>query len=199
MRGEPTGDVPEAPPDDVDTEFQHYMAARWPALVRTAYLLTGDQHLAEDLAQTALTKVYASWRRVRRADDVDAYVRRILVNTNASRFRKRRVTEHLTAVPYDASGHEPHAGLAQRSALMTALAGLPKRQRAVVVLRYWEYLSEREVAEVLGVSQGTVKSQASKALARLRASEVLGEERGERGERGERDPMTVPSTREETE
>jgi RNA polymerase sigma-70 factor (sigma-E family) len=199
MRGEPTGD---GPPDDTDTdtaadtEFQHYMAARWPALVRTAYLLTGDQHLAEDLAQTTLTKVYASWRRVRRADDIDAYVRRILVNTNASRFRKRRVVEHLTAAPYDAAAHEPHAGLAQRSALMTALAGLPKRQRAVVVLRYWEDLSEREVAEALGISPGTVKSQASKALARLRTSDVLDDERVGHSKR---DPVTVPAIREETE
>ncbi|MFL6110893.1 MAG: SigE family RNA polymerase sigma factor [Catenulispora sp.] len=192
MRGEPTGEASDAAPDDIDTEFQHYMAARWPALVRTAYLLTGDQHLAEDLAQSTLTKVYASWRRVRRADDIDAYVRRVLVNTNASRFRKHRVAEHLTAVPYDATGHEPHADLAQRSALMAALAGLPKRQRAVVVLRYWEDLSEREVADVLGVSPGTVKSQASRALARLRTSSALGDERSAR------DPVMVPSIREET-
>lgn len=156
-----------------DADFQQYMAARWPVLVRTAYLLTGDRHLAEDLAQTALTKVYASWRHVRRADDVDAYVRRVLVNANAGRFRKRRVAEHLTAAPYDPTAHEPHAELAQRSMLMAALAELPARQRAVVVLRYWEDMSEKEVAAALGCSQGTVKSQASKALARLRQSTVL--------------------------
>jgi RNA polymerase sigma-70 factor (sigma-E family) len=156
-----------------DAEFQAYMAARWPVLVRTAFLLTGDRFLAEDLAQTALTRVYASWRRVRRADDVDAYVRRVLVNANAGRFRKRRVAEHLVAVPADGRSHLPHEPLAERSALMAALAELPARQRAVVVLRYWEDLSEREVAEVLGCSVGTVKSQASKALARLRTSSVL--------------------------
>ena len=172
---------------NADAEFQAYMAARWPALVRTAFLLTGDRFEAEDLAQTALTKVYASWRRVRRADDVDAYVRRVLVNANAGRFRKRRVAEHLVAVPADGRAHEPHAGLAQRSALMAALAELPARQRAVVVLRYWEDLSEREVAAVLGCSQGTVKSQASKALARLRNSAVL----------LDRDPVLVESGRKE--
>lgn len=169
---------------DADAEFQAYMAARWPALVRTAFLLTGDRFLAEDLAQTALTRVYASWRRVRRADDVDAYVRRVLVNVNSGRFRKRRVTEHLVAVPQDGRSHLPHEPLAQRSALMAALAELPARQRAVVVLRYWEDLSEREAAAVLGCSTGTVKSQASKALARLRKSAVL-VERAETADRGD--------------
>lgn len=158
---------------DLDAEFQAYMAARWPVLVRTAFLLTGDRFLAEDLAQTALTRVYASWRRVRRADDVDAYVRRVLVNANSGRFRKRRVDEHLVAMPADGRAHVPHEGIVQRSALMAALAELPVRQRAVVVLRYWEDLSEREVAAVLGCSVGTVKSQASKGLARLRSSAVL--------------------------
>lgn len=165
-----------------DAEFQRYMAVRWPVLVRTAYLLTGDRYLAEDLAQSALTKVYASWRHVRRADDVDAYVRRVLVNTNANRFRKRRVAEHLTAAPYDLAAYEPHAGLAQRSVLMAALAELPARQRAVVVLRYWEDMSEKEVAAALGCSQGTVKSQASKALARLRQNAALAGEIGRIGE-----------------
>lgn len=158
---------------DSDAEFQAYMAARWPVLVRTAFLLTGDRFLAEDLAQTALTRVYASWRRVRRADDVDAYVRRVLVNANSGRFRKRRVDEHLVPVPQDGRSHVPHEPIAQRSALMAALAELPPRQRAVVVLRYWEDLSEREVATVLGCAVGTVKSQAAKALARLRNSSVL--------------------------
>jgi RNA polymerase sigma-70 factor (sigma-E family) len=158
---------------DADAEFHAYMAARWPVLVRTAYLLTGDRFLAEDLAQTALTRVYASWRRVRRADDVDAYVRRVLVNANSGRYRKRRVAEQLVGVPADGRSHVPHEPIAERSALMAALAELAPRQRAVVVLRYWEDLSEREVAAVLGCSVGTVKSQASKALARLRTSSVL--------------------------
>jgi RNA polymerase sigma-70 factor (sigma-E family) len=161
---------------DADREFQQYMAARSPVLVRTAFLLTGDRHLAEDLAQTALTKVYASWRRVRKADDVDAYVRRVLVNANAGRFRKRRVAEQLTAALPDSVGVDggiSQSSVEQRSLLMAALAGLTPKQRAVVVLRYWEDMSERDVASVLGCSVGTVKSQASKALARLRVSAVL--------------------------
>ena len=160
---------------DADTEFQDYMAGRWPALVRTAFLLTGDRSLAEDLAQTALTKVYASWKRVRRADDVDAYVRRVLVNANSERFRKKRVAEHLVAAPQDASAHDPHESYVRRSALMAALAELPARQRAVVVLRYWEDLTEQQIAAALGCSTGTVKSQASKALARLRHNPAVGE------------------------
>ncbi|NUR28291.1 MAG: sigma-70 family RNA polymerase sigma factor, partial [Catenulispora sp.] len=132
----------------------------------------------------------------RRADDVDAYVRRILVNTNAGWFRKRRVREHLTAAPYDARAqHEPHEGLAQRSALMAALAELPARQRAVVVLRYWEDLSERAVADALGCAPGTVKSQAAKALAKLRASAALGDRRPAGPGVYEQDPVTVPPMR----
>lgn len=173
---------------DADAEFQAYMAARWPVLVRTAFLLTGDRFLAEDLVQTALTRVYASWRRVRRADDVDAYVRRVLVNANSGRFRKRRVPEHLVAVAQDGRSHAPHESLAQRSTLMTALAELPPRQRAVVVLRYWEDLSEREAAAVLGCSVGTVKSQASKALARLRNSAVLIDRDSVLAESGRKEP-----------
>jgi RNA polymerase sigma-70 factor (sigma-E family) len=148
-------------------------------LVRTAYLLTGDRFLAEDLAQTALTRVYASWRRVRRADDVDAYVRRVLVNANAGRFRKRRVAEHLTAAPMDGRVHLPHEAIAERSALMAALAELPARQRAVVVLRYWEQRTEAETAELLGCTEGTVKSAAARGLRRLR--ELAGPEAGPPG------------------
>jgi DNA-directed RNA polymerase specialized sigma24 family protein len=91
---------------------------------RTAYLLTGDEHLAEDLAQIALTKVYPSWRRISRVDNVDAYVRRVMVNANTGRFRKRRVAEHLSAAPPDGAAYEPHAPLAQRSVLLAELARL---------------------------------------------------------------------------
>lgn len=152
-----------------EAEFQEFVTARWPHLVRTAYLLTGDVHHAEDLTQTALAKAYRSWRRVSRSDRPEAYVRRILVNCNSDRFRKRRVTEALTAVPPEVAGRDEAVSWAdERSALLAALAGLPPKQRAVIVMRYWEDLSEAEVAEVLGCSPGTVKSQASKALAKLR-------------------------------
>jgi RNA polymerase sigma-70 factor (sigma-E family) len=154
---------------DKEAQFQEFVRARWSHLVRTAYLLTGDVHHAEDLTQTALAKAYRSWRRVSRADHPEAYVRRMLVTCNSDRFRKRRVAEALTAAPPETARPDEAVSWAdERSALLGALAGLPPKQRAVVVLRYWEDLSEAEVAEVLGCSTGTVKSQASKGLAKLR-------------------------------
>ncbi|NUP51035.1 MAG: SigE family RNA polymerase sigma factor [Catenulispora sp.] len=156
-----------------DAEFREYMAARWPVLLRTAVLLTGDRQTAEDVVQTALTRVYASWRRVRKVEDVDAYVRRVLVNAHLSRFRKKRVVEHLTDVVPESQGPDVHVTAEQRAALLAALAELPARQRAVVVLRYWEDMTESQVADVLRCSVGTVKSQASKGLARLRNSAAL--------------------------
>lgn len=152
-----------------EARFQEFVRARWSHLVRTAYLLTGDVHLAEDLTQTALAKACRSWRRVSRSDNPEAYVRRMLVNCNNDRFRKHRVAEALTAAPPERAGSDEAVSWAdERGALLAALAGLPPKQRAVVVLRYWEDLSEAEVAQTLGCSAGTVKSQASKGLAKLR-------------------------------
>lgn len=152
-----------------EDRFQEFVRARWSHLVRTAYLLTGDAHHAEDLTQTALAKAYRSWRRVSRSDNPEAYVRRMLVSCNSDRFRKRRVKESLTDAPPERAGRdEAVARVDERGVLLGALAELPPRQRAVIVMRYWEDLSEAEVAEVLGCSQGTVKSQASKGLAKLR-------------------------------
>jgi RNA polymerase sigma-70 factor (sigma-E family) len=153
--------------------FQAFVRSRWSALVRTAYLLTGDRHLAEDVAQTALAKTYRCWSRVQSSDYPDAYVRRILISCHKDRFRKRRVPEQLTDMPPDAMAPQDDIARAdERERLAAALARLPKRQRAVVILRYWEDLSELEVARTMGCSVGTVKSQASKALSKLRA--VLG-------------------------
>jgi RNA polymerase sigma-70 factor (sigma-E family) len=153
-----------------EDHFQEFVRSRWQRLLRTAYLLTGDRHLAEDLAQTALAKAYRSWHRVRCSDNPDAYVRRILVSCDKDRFRKRRVPEHLTDMPPDvAAVRDDMARVDQRELLAAALARLPRRQRAVVVLRYWEDLSEAEVAQTLGCSTGTVKSQAAKALSKLRS------------------------------
>lgn len=152
-----------------EDRFQEFVRARWSHLVRTAYLLTGDAHHAEDLTQTALAKAYRSWRRVSGSDNPEAYVRRMLVTCNSDRFRKRRVKESLTDAPPERAGRdESVTRVDERGVLLGALAELPPRQRAVVVMRYWEDLSEAEVAEVLGCSQGTVKSQASKGLAKLR-------------------------------
>ena len=153
--------------------FGEYVRARWLHLVRTAYLLTGDRHAAEDVVQSTLTKAYRSWSRVLRSDNPDAYVRRILVRSNLDRFRKQRVPERLVDRPPESSGADLADTVAQREVLVGALAELPERQRAVVVLRYWEDLSVAEVASVLGCAPGTVKSQAAKGLAKLRAHPAL--------------------------
>lgn len=150
------------------SDFSSFVAARWTSLVRTAYLLTGDFHEAEDLVQSTLAKVYPHWSRLR-PETADAYVRRALVNNNRSRYRRRRVAHLLMPFVPDRPAAESERGdLAERDLLVSLLARLPERQRAVVVLRYWEDLPAEEVAELLGCSVGTVKSQASRALAKLR-------------------------------
>jgi RNA polymerase sigma-70 factor (sigma-E family) len=157
-----------------DAEFSDFMHGRWSQLVRLGYGLTGDLQLAEDLAQTAFAKAYASWARVRRADDPDAYLRRIVVNANRSRFRKVRVAEVLTeTLPDLVSASDGADQQHDRDALLTALLALPYGQRAAVVLRYWLDLTETETALVLGCSVGNVKSQASRGLTKLRTSPVL--------------------------
>ena len=152
-----------------DEEFSAYMAARQRSLLRTAYLLTGDPAGAEDLVQTAFAKLYLSWDRVRDTGALDGYVRRILVNEHNSLWRrawKRReqATEVVPESPVDDAYDD-----GTRDALWRHVHTLPPRQRAVIVLRYYEELTEAETAEVLGVSVGTVKSQASRAIAGLRA------------------------------
>ena len=154
-----------------DAEFREFMHARWPAMVRLAYGLTGDQGHAEDVAQAAFARAYASWPRVRRSGDPDAYVRQIVINENRNRFRKRRVTERLTnSVLIDVPWADATRESDERSALIAALQRLGPRQRAVIVLRYWLDLTEQETAAALNCSVGTVKSQASRALAALRES-----------------------------
>ena len=144
--------------------FEEYVAARRSALLRTAYLLTGDAHEAEDLVQTALIKAVPHWSRI--ADHPEPYLRTVLAREAVSRWRRRRWREiHTDRVP-DAPVEGPGD---DRLALRQALARLAPRQRAVIVLRYYEDLTEAETARVLGISVGTVKSQARDALARLRA------------------------------
>ena len=152
--------------DARERDFSAYMEARQPSLLRTAYLLVGDQHTAEDLVQVAFAKLYLSWDKVRDGEALDGYVRRILVNEHNSLWRrawKRReqttddVPEHGRSDSYD-----------EGSDLWAVIQTLPRRTRAVIVLRYYEDLSEAEIAETLGVTRGTVKSQASRGLALLR-------------------------------
>ena len=152
---------------ETDEEFDGFMRGRWPAMVRLAYALTGDVGHAEDVAQAAFARAYASWGRVRRAGNPDAYVRRIVINEHRSRFRKHRVLEELRGDLVDTIG-VLQPGPEDSSALLDGLKGLAPRQRAVVVLRYWLDLSEAETAAALNCSVGTVKSQASRALATLR-------------------------------
>jgi RNA polymerase sigma-70 factor (sigma-E family) len=161
-----------------DEEFDAFMRGRWPAMVRLAYALSGDVGHAEDLAQAAFARAYASWGRVRRAGDPDAYVRRIVINEHRGRFRKRRVAEELRGDLADTAGGQQQ-GPEEQQALLDALRCLGPRQRAVVVLRYWLDLSEAETAAALNCSVGTVKSQASRALATLRRNATVPE--GARG------------------
>jgi RNA polymerase sigma-70 factor (sigma-E family) len=146
--------------------FDAYVRARYAGLVRTAYLLTANHHDAEDLVQTALVKAVAVWGRIE--ERPDPYVRRILVNDHISRWRRHRGREvTVPSVPEvpDAGGHRD---LDEGLVLRAALARLAPRQRAVLVLRYYDDLTERETADVLGIAIGTVKSTARDALARLR-------------------------------
>jgi RNA polymerase sigma-70 factor (sigma-E family) len=157
-----------------DTEFSDFMHGRWSQLVRLGYGLTGDLALAEDLAQDAFARAYASWSRVRRADNPDAYLRKIVLNANRDRFRKLRVPELLTeSVPDHAAAGDGTDERHQHDDLIAALMQLPYGQRAALVLRYWLDLTEAQTAAALGCSVGNVKSQSSRALAKLRASSVL--------------------------
>ncbi len=151
--------------------YAEFVAGRSQPLLRVAYLLTRDWAQAEDLLQTALAKAWLAWPRIDR--DPDAYVRKVLVNTYASWWRRRWNGEIATGeLPQVPTGDRTEQ-VDDRDALWQALGRLPKRQRAVVVLRFYEDLSEAQVADTLGISVGTVKSQASKALARLRVDASL--------------------------
>ncbi|WP_066933694.1 SigE family RNA polymerase sigma factor [Microtetraspora fusca] len=154
--------------EEDEAAFDEFLAARSTALLRTAVLVCGaSPHDAEDLVQSALEKVYRHWPRIRR-DNPEAYARRVVVNAAISRARRRRVIQEITfASPPDTPVESPDLGL--RELLLAELGRLPARMRAVLVLRYWEDMSEAETAASLGCSIGTVKSQAARGLARIRA------------------------------
>lgn len=149
--------------------FELFVSARSAGLLRTAYLLTHDSHLAEDLLQTALAKAWVSWGRVE--EQPEAYVRRILINTYSTWWRRRWNGEVPTEVLPEGKSAAPDPGA--DCELRAALARLPRRQRAVLVLRFFEDLTEAETANALQCSVGTVKSQSSKALAKLRIDPTL--------------------------
>jgi RNA polymerase sigma-70 factor (sigma-E family) len=151
--------------------FEEFVQGSSPRLFRTALLLTGhDRAAAEDLLQVALERAYRHWARICRSEEPERYVRRILANASHDRWRRAsRHPERVIPGVDVAAVADDHAGaVADRDFLMRALAALPKRQRTVLVLRYYSDLSELEIADVLGCSVGTVKSQVSRGLARLR-------------------------------
>lgn len=159
------------------TDFDVFVRARGPSLLRAAYLLTGDQHLAEDLVQTALARTHLAWSRLRAAGNAEAYARKVMYHLQVSRWRRRRVPEALSGDLPEPAQADDNAGTAERMALRHALLQLAPRQRAVIVLRFFEDRTQAETAELLGCSPGTVKSQTAKALTRLRsiAPELLEE------------------------
>ena len=156
-----------------DLGFREYVRDRSRALLRTAYLLTGNAADAEDLVQAALAKTFLAWDRIEDRGAVDGYVRRAMVNTHISWWRRRRVEEYPTdEIPDQAVADHAVASDLQET-LRRAIDRLPHRMRAAVVLRYYEDMTEAEVAEVLGVSLGTVKSTVSRAVAKLRTDADL--------------------------
>ncbi|RAO27454.1 RNA polymerase sigma-E factor [Micromonospora noduli] len=153
--------------------FEEYAFARTSALVRLARLLTGDEHRAEDLVQDVLARAYARWGRISRTDRPDAYVRRMLVNTHNSWWRRLSSREISVAAVLDQAGDVDEAtGVAERDALWRLVCDLPARQRTVIVLRYYEDLDDTSIAEILACSTGTVRTHARRALAALRQRQV---------------------------
>jgi RNA polymerase sigma-70 factor (sigma-E family) len=161
-------DLPRESTEAVD--FDAFVKVRTPALLRSAYLLTGDQHLAEDLVQTSLAKAYRRRHRLRDPAHLEAYTRKVMYHSQISVWRRRRVPEWVTAEPPEPRTRARDAidAVDLRLSMRVALLKLSARQRAVLVLRFFEDRTEAEAAALLGVTIGTVKSQTSKALARLR-------------------------------
>ncbi|GIJ80620.1 RNA polymerase sigma-70 factor, sigma-E family [Micromonospora phaseoli] len=147
--------------------FREFVVHRSPRLSRTAYLLTGDHQLAEDLLQAALARTYRHWRRISDGDP-EAYVRRVMYHQQISWWRRRRITERLQSQPPERAATDTAEATVLRLSLATALRRLTPRQRTVLVLRFYEDLTEAQVAQVLGCSVGTVKRHGHDALRRLR-------------------------------
>ena len=169
----------------MEEEFREFVAARSAALLRTAYLLAGDWATAEDLLQTALTKTYLAWKRLGEIEAVEPYARRVLVNTATSWWRRRWHGERPTEVLPERPAPDRLDEQLERDALWRHVKALPARQRAVLVLRFYEDLSEAQTAALLSISVGTVKSQTSRALGHAAAAA------GRRGRRGARTPAAA--------
>ncbi len=154
--------------DSLAAEFDAFVRARTPALLRTAYLLTGDQHRAEDLVQDALIRTHRAWKRLHDSNP-DAYTRKVMYHLQISWWRRGRTAEvSMQEMPEPAVRRPPDDSPLLKHDLKVALRQLTTKQRAVIVLRFFEDQTESATAELLGVSVGTVKSQTARALARLR-------------------------------
>ena len=167
-RPAPPGDVVAAPVGARDPDFRDYVRTRRQSLLRTAYLLTGNLADAEDLVQSALAKTYLAWDRIEDRGALDGYVRRAIVNTHISSWRRRRLQEYPTDELPDQAVADHATSSDLQETLRRAVDRLPRRMRAVVMLRYYEDMTEAEVAQALGVSLGTVKSTVARAVAKLR-------------------------------
>jgi RNA polymerase sigma-70 factor (sigma-E family) len=151
-----------------EADYRAYASARMPTLRRTAYLLCGDWHHAEDAVQTVLTKLYVHWERVERKQALDAYVRTMLVRATLEQRRRLWWRREVSVSTLPDNVSEPADETDERLALFAALASMPARQRAVIVLRFWEDLDVAQTASALGCSEGTVKSQTSRGLTTMR-------------------------------
>lgn len=152
-------------------ELDELVAVRGQALLRFAYLLCGDAHLAEDLVQTVLARAYTKWSRVGTADRLEPYVRRMIVNEHLSWRRRRASGEVVVAAPDDAERPDAAQAVVDRDQVWRLLATLPRRQRAVLVLRYYEDMTDAAIADALGCAESAVRAYASRALATLRLDE----------------------------
>ena len=157
-----------------DEDFAAFVAAATPRLRRTAYLMVRDWHLAQDLTQLALARMYASWSRIWQSANLDAYSRRVLMNAVFDLRKRRSDSEIVLADLPERPGERADGGVELHVTLLRALATLPVRDQAIVVLRHWEDQSVETVAEIVGVSVSVVKMQSMRSLARLR--ELLGED-----------------------
>lgn len=155
-----------APPED--ERFRQFVTEQWGPLTRTAFLLTGDRGAAEDLVQTALEKAHRRWAHIARQDAPGVYVRRTMINTLISWRRRRRVAEVELVGGDDPVGPDDFARVETRHQVLRALRTLPPRTRVILVLRFFEDRTEADIATILGCSIGSVKSQSSRGLARLR-------------------------------
>ncbi|HUD39891.1 MAG TPA: SigE family RNA polymerase sigma factor [Streptosporangiaceae bacterium] len=157
----------------VEIEFHEFVMSRGRSLLHSAYLLTGNVADAEDLVQSALAKTYQAWDRIEDRNALDGYVRRAMVNTHISWWRRRKVDEYPTDDIPDQPVADSSVSSDEHDALRRAIERLPQRMRAAVVLRFFEDMTEAEVADVLGISLGTVKSTVSRAVAKLRTDTDL--------------------------